>query len=92
MSNDAVNLMVYDANKKSTGVAYLLFFFLGGLGIHRFYAGYKGTGAAILVLTLLWIPTAGITAIVAGIWLLVDLFLIPSLVRKKNAALIQSLV
>ncbi|WP_394002502.1 NINE protein [Xanthobacter versatilis] len=35
--SDARALMLCEANKKSAVVAYLLWFFLGGLGGHRFY-------------------------------------------------------
>ena len=37
--------MLYHANAKSTGIAYLLWFFLGGLGVHRFYLGRGGSAA-----------------------------------------------
>jgi TM2 domain-containing membrane protein YozV len=79
--------MIYDANKKSTGAAYLLWFFLGGFGAHRFYLGYVGTGAAQLMLLLLgWLPMfLGWMAL--GIWLLIDLFLIPGMARDQNMAL-----
>ena len=40
----AATMMRYDANKKSIGVSYLLWFFLGGLGAHRFYNGRTGSG------------------------------------------------
>ena len=43
--SDTVVLMQYDANKKSAVVAYLLWFFLGMLGAHRFYLSQPGTGA-----------------------------------------------
>lgn len=71
--------------KKSTGVAYLLWFFLGGLGGHRFYLGRSGTGALMLVLTILGAVTlpVGIGAfilIAVGLWALVDAFLIPGMI------------
>ena len=50
---------------KSRLVALLLCFFLGGLGIHRFYVGKTGTG-------ILWILTFG----VLGIGALVDFIMI----------------
>lgn len=79
--------MMYDANKKSTGAAYLLCLFLGGFGAHRFYLGYPGTAITQLLLLLLgWLPL-GLGWLVLGVWLLVDLFLIPGMVREKNMAL-----
>jgi TM2 domain-containing membrane protein YozV len=47
---------------KSQLVAFLLCFFLGGLGVHRFYLGYIGIGVVQLL-------TAG----GCGIWALIDL-------------------
>ncbi len=68
---------------KSMGVAYLLWFFLGFLGIHHFYLGRAGQGLAYLLLTVLlgWI---GLGVIIVGLALLVDLFLIPTYTRDAN--------
>ena len=76
--------MMYDAQRKSTGAAYLLWFFLGGFGAHRFYLGQTGTAVAQLLLMLLgWIPL--FTGwIVLGVWWVVDLFLIPGIAREEN--------
>jgi len=74
---------------KSTGVAYLLWLFLGGVGGHRFYLGQTGTGIAMLVLTVLGLVTlaAGVGAFFllgVGIWTLVDAFLIPGMIRQDK--------
>ena len=52
--------------QKSWVVALLLCFFLGGLGVHRFYVGKVGTG-------ILQIVTVGGFF---GIWVLVDFIMI----------------
>jgi len=60
----------------SQGVAYLLWFFLGGLGGHRFYLGRPGTAILMIVLWILLIVTP--------IWWLIDAFLIPGMIRAKR--------
>ena len=67
-SMDAVRLMQYDASKKSAGLAYLLWFFLGGLGVHRFYLGQTGTG---IVMAIIFILSWATTFIVIGFFGLV---------------------
>ena len=94
--SDTAQLMQYDANKKSAVVAYLLWFFIGMLGAHRFYLGLPGTGAAILIITvlslLLMFTGIGFATIwISLIWIIVDLFLIPGITRKYNVALARDL-
>lgn len=86
------NQMLYDAQKKSVGVAYLLWVFLGGFGAHRFYLGQSGTGAAMLILCLVGIVTSlilvGILLLIPlWIWIIVDAFLIPGMARDYNMRL-----
>ncbi|WP_462382522.1 TM2 domain-containing protein [Pseudomonas sp. Marseille-QA0892] len=69
--------------RKSTGVAYLLWFLFGGLGGHRFYLGKTGTAIAILLITLVGCFTF-FPLIITGIWLLVDLFLIPGIIKDHS--------
>ena len=74
---------------KSAGVAYLLWFFLGTLGVHRFYLGRKGSGLVRLHLTIVgWLTIVFVIGFfllaLMGIWLFVDLFLIPGMVMKQK--------
>jgi len=96
MSDVSRQMMLYDAQKKSVVVALLLWFFLGYLGAHRFYAGK--TLSAILQLALSLIGAAltfagvGFALLgVVGVWLLVDIFLLPGLIRNHNMALVSRL-
>ncbi len=59
--------------QKSPTVAWLLWFFLGGIGGHRYYLGRIGT-AILMTLTIGCI----------GIWTLIDLFFISKMIRKAN--------
>lgn len=81
---------------KSAGVAYLLWFFTGGLGGHRFYLGRTGSAVVILLLTIIGAITlmAGIGAIfllISGLWVLVDAFLIPGMISKHKQGVRDSL-
>lgn len=96
VSTDAHTMMLYEANKKSVGVGYLLWFFLGSLGAHRFYAGRKMTGIAMLLLTIggaltLFVGVGAFVLLGVGIWVLIDAFLIPGWMRAHNTNLIGRL-
>ena len=95
-AGDATRMMRYDANKKSAVVAYLLWFFIGMLGAHRFYLSRTGSAVAILLLTVLsWIlafvAIGLLLLIVPAIWVLIDAFLIPGMVSAYNNRLITEL-
>jgi len=63
----------YDNQKKSEGVAYALWFFLGVTGAHRFYT--RDTGIALGMLFTL----GGL-----GFWTLIDVFFIGRRVKQYN--------
>lgn len=89
--NAAMSQMLFQANSKSTGVTYLLWFFLGGVGGHRFYAGKPGTAVVFIVLSLIGWTTiwagVGLLPLAVGIWWLVDAFMIPGWIRNHNTLL-----
>jgi hypothetical protein len=103
MSN--VNMMLYDARKKSVAVAYLFWFFFGWLGVHRFYLGSIKMG----LLELFIIPILFFGCHALGIslgstlfsvlmfaaigWVIVflDVFFIPGIARRHNTRLAESL-
>lgn len=80
LSGDARAMMLFEANKKTAAVAYLLWFFVGMLGGHNFYLKRTGIAVAQLLLT---ITVYG--AIVTLIWIIVDAFLIPGWIRNQNS-------
>ncbi|BCY13903.1 TM2 domain-containing protein [Actinoplanes sp. L3-i22] len=65
---------VATSSPKQVGLAYVLWFFFGAIGVHQFYLGKTGRG-------LLYLFTLGIL----GIGCLIDLFTLPSQVREVNA-------
>lgn len=88
-ASDAARLMQYDAAKKSTAIAYLLWFFLGQFGVHRIYLGRIGSGIAMAIIAAIswalaiiligWIGVGIVT-----IWWLVDALLIPGIATRAN--------
>lgn len=58
------------ASPKSRLAALLLAWFIGVLGVHRFYVGKVGTGVLMIVATIFTLGIAGI------IWALIDMIII----------------
>ena len=67
MENNGVEQIIYDKPQKSYVVTLLLSFFLGFLGIHRFYTGY-------IVIGIVQLLTLG----GCGIWSLIDYIMLVS--------------
>lgn len=97
LSTDTQALMAFEANKKSAGISYVLWFFTGAFGGHRFYLGRSGSAISMLLLNVFgWLlilaAGAGLILLAAlGVWLLVDLFLIPGMVAGHNGELMARL-
>ena len=77
LKHDLMNKYLLQSKMKSTGTAYLCWFFLG---CH--YACLGKWGIQILY----WITLGGV-----GIWVLIDLFLMGSIVNKHNALIAQQI-
>ncbi len=56
-----------------TAISYILWFFLGIFGVHRFFLGRWVTG-------IIWLLTGG----VFGIGWIIDIFLIPGMVKASD--------
>ena len=72
-NNLHVAQMEYDNQKKTPGIAYALWFFLGVVGAHRFYAGDTGYGLGLLF------TLGGF-----GVWALIDVAFIGRRIREIN--------
>lgn len=76
---------------KNIGLAYLIWWFLGLFGGHRFYLDRKTTAIVQLCLTVIGILGTIIVfgyllIFIVAIWWIVDAFLIPNWVQSANAA------
>jgi hypothetical protein len=86
-------------NRKSVGVAYLLLFVFGGLGIHNFYIGRYGLGTGQMLGVMLgWAAyfnlEPGIALpifIIVGISLLLDLCFIPARIQAHTEKMRESM-
>lgn len=69
----------------SGAIAFLCWFILGWAGLHRFYLGQNQYGAIMAgVNIVLTIVTGGAWLIVAVLWWLVELFLLPGAIQKAR--------
>lgn len=96
LSVDTRARLAFEAAKKSVGLAYVLWFFVGSIGVHRFYLGRTGSGIAMLVIfvlsVILMAVGVGFLGLIAlAIWLLVDAFLIPGMARTHNLAALHQI-
>ncbi len=78
--------------ERSAVVAYVLWFFLGHFGVHRFYLGRIGSGVCQLALFLIggatvWFLIGLIPLGILWLWLFLDIFLIPGMTRSEERRL-----
>ena len=86
LSSDARAMMLFEANKKTALVAYLLWFVVGLFGGHNFYLKRTGVAVTQLILSLTIVGM-----LITVFWVLVDAFLIPGWVRNQNNLLAAQL-
>lgn len=93
---DATVLMAFQVRKKDPVAGFLLWWFLGTFGGHRFYCNRPGSGAAMLVTTIVSIPLCYVCVgfiTLAGIlvWWVVDAFLISGWIQAHNQQVMNQL-
>ena len=81
---------------RSRLIAYLLWFFVGGLGAHRLYCGRYISGAlqaiievvatSVMVISPHSVSTWGPLMLILCVWFVFDAFLIPGMCRRPPAA------
>lgn len=89
------DLMRFENEKKSAGVALFLCWILGGFGAHRFYMG-RPHGVIMLIITLISIPLCFVligffSLFAVWIWVIVDLFSVSKWAREYNTALLAKI-
>ena len=77
---------------KSLVLAYIFLICLGWFGVHRFYLGRIWTGLCMLVLLAIgWVFSVAAIGYIAfaplGLWLLIDLLLIPGMIHRHKSAM-----
>jgi TM2 domain-containing membrane protein YozV len=94
VGGDARAMMMFETNKRSLAVSYALWFLVGLLGGHRFYNRKFASAILQMISTLfgllLTLVIVGWFFIgVIGIWVLIDVFLIPGWVKRYNSKLVE---
>ena len=62
-----------ESSLKSRSIAIILALFLGSLGIHNFYLGYKSKGIAQLLITTIGSLACGVGAFITQLWVIIDI-------------------
>jgi TM2 domain-containing membrane protein YozV len=91
--SNANDLLRFENEKKSAALAFILCWFLGIWGAHRFYLG-KPYAWLKVIITLVSIPLCfffiGFFGLFAmWLWMIIDLFYVSRWVRAHNTALLE---
>lgn len=93
MSDKKLELAQMEADiafkEKEMIVSYLLWFFLGFLGVHRFYLGRIKTGVALLLMNTIGILLV-FPLIIGGIWWLADAYFTFKYTEEHNLKMKKS--
>jgi TM2 domain-containing membrane protein YozV len=73
---------VVEAEAKKPFTAYVLWFFLGWLGAHRFYAGRRKSGFGMLALTLSMVGLP-----ISILWWMADAIVLGSILQEERELL-----
>jgi TM2 domain-containing membrane protein YozV len=89
LGGPALRFLSRGAERKSAGVAYLVWLISGLLGAHRLYLGRPVSAAAMCAITLVSLALAqtglGLLGFAAtGAWAMADLLLIPEMARDAS--------
>ncbi len=87
---DLKKVLALSIGTKSIVLSYVLWFFLGALGIHRMYLGKVASGVVMAILTIFgWMTLAVaigiIPLIIVLVWWICDFFMIYFAAKKHNA-------
>lgn len=98
-TTNEMQLLQSEMSKRETNstLAWVLWFFLGTLGGHRFLLGEKTTGAIMLILTLMgwatsWLLIGFLILPVVWIWWIVDAFNLSKMIDKRNESVESEIV
>ena len=89
-SNNSSYSLKVSGEGKNLLLAYVLWWFLGFIGLHRIYLEKKGTGIAFIILFILGFVTLFITWIPLGIWWLLDAYFVYQYVKEANVGVAAS--
>lgn len=89
-SNNSSYSLKVSGEGKNLLLAYILWWFLGFIGLHRIYLEKKGTGITFIILFILGFVTLFITWIPLGIWWLLDAYFVYQYVKEANVGVAAS--